>query len=163
MDLVGFDEDRVLVPRPQSLLLDSKLGGRGDALFSPSMAAAEGLEHSSFSRSVAVRQLVEEDLEEKGERSDRVRTRTRPARRRRAAGRGRLTCGRGVSLAPSSPRSRAGPTPLLQSRLASLWRPAAVREPLRRLRVLFCYVLMPMCAWAMGWGPVGCGLWQCGL
>jgi len=47
MDRVGFDEDRVLVPRPQSLLLDSKLGGRGDALFSPSMAAAEGLEHSS--------------------------------------------------------------------------------------------------------------------
>ena len=47
MDRVGFDEDRVLVRRPQSLLLDSKLGGRGDALFSPSMATAEGLEHNS--------------------------------------------------------------------------------------------------------------------
>ena len=98
MDRVGFDEDRVLVPRPQSLLLDSKLGGRGDALFSPSMATAEGLEHSSqqVSSSSAIGRATEEDLEEKGERSDRVRTRTRPARRRRGTGRGRLTCGRGV-------------------------------------------------------------------
>ena len=81
MDRVGFDEDRVLVHRPQSLLLDSKLGGRGDALFSPSMATAEGLEHSSqqVSSSSAIGRATEEDLEEKGERSDRVRTRTRPA------------------------------------------------------------------------------------
>jgi len=56
MDRVGFDEDRVLVRHPQILLLDSKLGGHGDALFSPSMAMAEGLEHSSqqVSRSLAI-------------------------------------------------------------------------------------------------------------
>ena len=67
MDRVGFDEDRVLVRRPQSLLLDSKLGGHGDALFSPSMAVAEGLEHSSqqVSSSLAIGRAAEEDLEEK--------------------------------------------------------------------------------------------------
>ena len=48
MDRVGFDEDRVLVRRPQSLLLDSKLGGHGDALFSPSMAAADMAQSTAY-------------------------------------------------------------------------------------------------------------------
>ena len=43
---------------------------------------------TAVSRSVEVRQSAEEDLEEKGERSDRVRTRTKPARGWRGAGRG---------------------------------------------------------------------------
>jgi len=68
MDRVGFDEDRVLVRRPQILLLDSKLGGRSDALFSPSMAAAEGLEHSSqqVSRSSAIGRGRSREKKEKG-------------------------------------------------------------------------------------------------
>ena len=78
---------------------------------------------------------------------------------------------RGWALARVSERPAEAALADGEALVASLRRPGRsvpVRErlsgePLRRLRVLLCYVPMPMCAWAMGWGPVGCGLWQCGL
>ena len=55
--------------------------------------------------------------------------------------------------ASRSPRRRRGRVlALLQSRACG--GQAAMCEPLRRLRVLFCYV--PMCAWAGGLWAVDC-------